>query len=195
MNDFLEFIWETLKMAALALLIVLPIRYFLFQPFVVSGNSMVPNFNDGDYLIIDEISYYLRPPERGEVAVFRAPPNPSTRYIKRIIGLPGETIEVEAGRIMITAQDGESFVLEESEYILNGEVLRYSGRMELREDEYFVLGDNRRYSSDSRTWGPLPRKNIIGRAFFRAWPVSRFSIIETPHYSFWEPELVLESND
>ncbi len=195
MNDFLEFIWETLKMAALALLIVLPIRYFLFQPFVVSGNSMVPNFNDGDYLIIDEISYYLRPPERGEVAVFRAPPNPSTRYIKRIVGLPGETIEVEAGRIVITPRGGGSFVLEEDEYILNGEVLRYSGRMELREDEYFVLGDNRRYSSDSRTWGPLPRKNIIGRALIRAWPVSRFSIIETPHYSLWGSNFVLGSNE
>lgn len=195
MNEFLEFIWETLKMAALALLIVLPIRYFLFQPFVVSGSSMAPNFHDGDYLIIDEISYYLRSPKRGEVAVFRAPPNPSARYIKRIIGLPGETIEVEAGRIVITPQRGESFVLQESEYILNGEVLRYSGRVELREDEYFVLGDNRRYSSDSRTWGPLPRKNIIGRALIRAWPVSRFSIIEIPHYSFLGLKLVLISNE
>lgn len=169
-------------MAALALLIVLPVRYFLFQPFVVSGSSMAPNFRDGDYLIIDEISYYLRSPERGEVVVFRAPPKPSLRYIKRIIGLPGDTVEIKEGQITITPEGEESFVLEEP-YLSKEGVLRYSGRVELRDNEYFVLGDNRRYSSDSRTWGPLARKNIIGRALFRAWPVSRFSIIERPRYS------------
>jgi len=175
--SFFLFIWEILKIVIVALLIVLPIRYFLFQPFIVKGQSMEPNFENGDYLIIDEISYRLREPQRGEVIVFRYPYNPSQRYIKRIIGLPGELIEVKDGRVMVGNQ-----VLNEEEYLPSGLTIPGNVRFLLDENEYFVLGDNRGSSSDSRQWGPLKRANIIGRVYFKAWPVTAMAKIEVPEY-------------
>lgn len=140
---------------------------------------MEPNFENGDYLIIDEISYRLRDPERGEVIVFKYPNDPSQRYIKRIIGLPGETVLVKEGKVSIRNQAGDK-ILEET-YLNYGFT---TGEIEtsLQEEEYFVLGDNRFVSSDSRRWGPVGRKNIIGRVFFRAWPFATLVKIETPTY-------------
>ena len=116
MKSFFLFIWESLKIVLVALLIVVPIRYFLFQPFFVIGQSMEPNFNNGDYLIVDEISYRFLEPKRGEVIVFKYPDNPTQRYIKRIIGLPGETIEIESGEIAIFSVD-QFLTLDESGYL------------------------------------------------------------------------------
>lgn len=174
------YIWEVLKIVVLAGLIVLPIRYFLFQPFFVQGQSMEPNFQTGDYLIIDEISYRLRSPQRGEVIVFKYPLNPSQRYIKRIIGLPGETVEIEDGNVRIFAQDG-SKILDETGYL---NFVQTSGdiRVSLSNDEYFVLGDNRPFSSDSRRWGKVPEKYIIGRVYFRLLPFSALAKVEAPNY-------------
>lgn len=128
---------------------------------------MEPNFENGDYLIIDEISYRFREPQRGEVVVFKYPKDPSQNFIKRVIGLPGETIEIKDGQIKVYKGD-EIKVLDESKYLS----LDTSGslRAELKEDEYFVLGDNRPFSFDSRRFGVLPEDNIIGRVFLRAWP-------------------------
>ena len=185
MIRILSFIFETLKIAGLALIIVLPIRYFLFQPFLVWGQSMVPNFHDGDYLLVNELIYRVSEPQRGDVVIFKYPQNPSARYIKRVIGLPGETIEIVDGNIIIH-KDGKSFVLDESAYLPEGvETLPKRWTLlgeSLGEDEYFVLGDNRESSSDSRVWGPLPRENIIGEVFFRAWPLSALAKIEEPAY-------------
>ena len=189
MNDFLEFLFETLKMVILALVIVLPIRYFLFQPFLVSGNSMVPSFEDGDYLLIDEVSYRFREPERGEVVVFRAPPHPSSRYIKRIVGLPGETVLIEEGTVSII-RDGQTFILNEP-YLGNLESID-KFEMNLLNNEYFVMGDNRQFSSDSRNWGPLPERNIVGRAFFRAFPLMRIEVIKAPQYALDQISELLE---
>jgi len=180
MKNLFSFIWEVVKIVVIALLIVLPIRYFLFQPFFVDGQSMEPNFQDGDYLIVDELSYRTRAPERGEVVVFNYPNDPSKRYIKRIIGLPGETIEIINGNVYIVT-DGEYKELEEESYLPS---VYTSGKIEkeLGDNEYFVLGDNRAASSDSRVWGTLPRENIIGRVYLRAWPISDFDKVETPIY-------------
>jgi len=175
--SFLAFWWEILKIVIVALLIVVPIRYFLFQPFIVKGQSMEPNFENGDYLIIDEISFRFGEPQRGEVIVFRYPYNPSQRYIKRIIGLPGELIEIKDGKILINNQ-----VLDETEYLSAGLSTPGNSRLLLAENEYFVLGDNRTSSSDSRQWGPLKRTNIIGRVYLRAWPVQALAKIEVPQY-------------
>ena len=179
----LIFIWELLKIAILAFIIVVPIRYFLFQPFIVRGASMEPNFHSGDYLIIDEITYRFRDPQRGEVVVFSFPKNPSQRYIKRIIGLPGETLEIKEGKIEIFSLQGQR-ILDESSYLPPSYQSQISGEIKvtLNENEYFVLGDNRSFSSDSRSWGPLPRKYIIGRVFLRAWPLTAFAKIEAPEY-------------
>lgn len=181
MRHFFLFIWEISKIVIIALLIVVPIRYFVFQPFFVRGQSMEPNFQNGDYLIIDEITYQFRSPQRGEIVVFRYPNDPSQRYIKRIIGLPGEAIKIEDGKVFIN-KDGLSQVLDESHYLPS--FLQTAGSFEIRLDsnEYFVMGDNRPFSSDSRRWGSLPQKNIIGRVFLKAWPFTALAKIEAPSY-------------
>ncbi len=159
---------------------MVPIRYFLFQPFFVRGQSMDPNFENGDYLIIDEISYRFRQPARGEVIVFKYPLDVSQRFIKRIIGLPGETVEIKDGKIAVS-KDGQEEVLDESEYLadsLTGGDLKII----LGEKEYFVLGDNRDFSYDSRKFGALPEEDIIGRVVLRAWPFAALTKFETPSY-------------
>jgi len=181
MKKFFSSIVETVKIVVIAAIIVIPIRYFLFQPFFVKGESMAPNFENGDYIIVDEISYRFRQPERGEVIVFKYPSDPSQKFIKRIIGLPGETLEVKGGKITIT-KDGNIQLLAEDDYISS--LVKTSGDFEitLSQDQYFVMGDNRDFSYDSRRFGPLSSNLIIGRAFFRAWPFDSFSKIEVPLY-------------
>ena len=181
MKSFFAFIWEIIKIVIIALLIVVPIRYFIFQPFFVKGQSMEPNFENGDYLIIDEISYRFREPLRGEVLVFKYPQNPSQRYIKRIIGLPGETITIEDGKVIIFNENGTQ-ILNETGYLPLFTLTPGDIRVTLTGDEYFVLGDNRISSSDSRRWGPLPREDIIGRVLFRAWPFVALAKFEAPVY-------------
>ena len=176
-SSFFLFIWEILKIVIIALVIVIPIRYFLFQPFIVKGQSMEPNFENSNYLIVDELSFRFRDPQRGEIVVFRYPKNISQRFIKRIIGLPGDKIEVKAGSIMVNDQ-----VLDESKYLPSGVQTPGNIQTSLNENEYFVLGDNRISSFDSRQWGLLPRKNIIGRVLIRAWPITTLTKIEVPSY-------------
>lgn len=162
--------WDILKLVIIALLIVIPIRFFVFQPFIVSGQSMEPNYHSSDYLIVDEVSYKIHEPQRGDVIVFKYPKNPAYKYIKRIIGLPGETIEIKNAEIFITA-NGVTAKLDESSY-LSSLVINSWNRMAnmapvaLGVNQYFVLGDNRNNSSDSRVWGVLPAKNIVGKTFF-----------------------------
>lgn len=182
MKKLLSFVWEIIKIVIIALAIVVPIRYFLFQPFFVKGESMEPNFQNGDYLIIDELSYRLREPERGEVIVFKYPRNTSQRYIKRIIGLPGETVEIKDDKVTVYQKNSEIKILDESSYL--PAYFQTSGnlRINLNENEYLVLGDNRPSSSDSRIWGPLPREDIIGRVLIRAWPATAIAKIEAPAY-------------
>ena len=181
MKSLFSFIWEIAKIVIIALIIVVPIRYFLFQPFFVKGQSMEPNFENGDYLIIDEISYRFKDPQRGEVVVFKYPNDLSQRYIKRIIGLPGEIVEIENGKVMIFNQE-EGQILEESDYLSPFVFTSGTVRVTLDEDEYFVLGDNRTSSADSRRWGPLTRDEIVGRVFLRAWPFAALAKIEVPTY-------------
>ncbi len=168
----LAFFWEVMKIVILALVIVVPIRYFIFQPFIVKGISMEPNFYQGDYLIIDEITYRFRDVKRGEVVVFKYPQNPSEKFIKRIIGLPGEIIYLEVAQITIVNRFGKKKILDESSY-LNSQTLFNKKEIFLDEDEYFVLGDNRPNSFDSRNWGILPKENIIGRTLFRVFPPAK----------------------
>lgn len=169
---------DILKFAFIALLIVLPIRMFIAQPFIVSGSSMVPNFHDKEYLIIDELSYYLRSPYRDDVVVFHYPYNTSKKplyFIKRIIGLPGETVIINEGKVTIKNSDNpEGFEKDES-YI--NESFNTSGTYTLGKDEYFVMGDNRNASSDSRVWGVLEKKHIVGRAYMRLFPLSKMSYL------------------
>lgn len=175
-----SFVWELVKIALIALVIVAPIRYFLFQPFIVKGESMVPNFQSGDYLIVDEISYRFSEPERGDVIVFNYPKDRSQRFIKRIIGLPGEAVSILNGEVQII-KDNEVNVLTE-EYLPDDLKTYGEVNVALSNDEYFVLGDNREYSYDSRAWGVVPKSDIIGKAFLRIFPVAALSQIVSPAY-------------
>jgi len=179
------FLWEIIKIAAVTLIIVVPVRYFLFQPFFVKGASMEPNFEDGQYLIVDELSYHLREPQRGEVVIFRYPQDPKQFYIKRLIGLPGETIEINEGQVKVYNQKNPTgFILEESSYLGKNTVTYGQVKITLKEGEYFVLGYNRQASFDSRRWGILPKKNIIGRALLRAWPPQDALWLSAPQYNY-----------
>ncbi len=184
-KEALLFLWEIAKVVLISLAIIVPIRYFLFQPFFVRGASMEPNYLNGDYLIIDEISYRLGDPERGEVIVFRSPDDTSQFFIKRIIGMPGETIELSGDKVVIrNAERPSGFVLDESVYLPDNQHTIGKLRLKLDDNEYFVMGDNRLQSSDSRRWGPVNESYIIGRAVLRAWPVGRFSTLEEVSYRY-----------
>ncbi len=166
-----SFLKEMFQFGIIALLVVFPVRLFIAQPFIVSGSSMEPTFDTGEYLIVDELTYHFGSPERGEVVVFRYPLDTSKFFIKRIIGLPGETVMLQSGAVLITKTDGTTFALEEP--YLHYEEMGSDMETTLRAGEYFVMGDNRPASSDSRIWGPLPREDIVGRALVRLLPVAK----------------------
>lgn len=163
------FVENVLYIAAAVILAVL-IQSFVIRPFIVSGASMDPKIENGQYLLIDEISYRMHEPERGDVVVFRAPPEPSKYYIKRIIGLPGETVTIKDGIItIINTEHPDGFVLDEP-YIVHTQNDTLTKKVPV--GEYFVMGDNRSASYDSRGWGTLPKKEIRGRALLRLLPIT-----------------------
>lgn len=168
------FFRELLSYGILALVVVLPIRMWVAQPFVVNGSSMDTTFSDGEYLIVDELSYRFKAPERGDVLIFRYPQDPSKYFIKRLIGLPGETVVVKNDKVtIINAENPKGVVLNEP-YIHS----RTFGdlTMKLKSDEYFVMGDNRIVSSDSRVWGALPKSDLIGRPVVRLLPLGELGL-------------------
>lgn len=138
--------WEFIKFTLIAVLIVVPIRLWIAQPFIVSGASMEPTFHNGDYLIVDELSYQFNGPQKNDVIIFRYPLEPSKYFIKRVEGVPGEKVKTSGKEIT------------------------------LKENEYYVLGDNRGASSDSRIWGPVTKNFIVGRAIVRLWPFNKLGL-------------------
>lgn len=165
---------QDLVYVAIAIGIALLIQRYIGRPFIVNGTSMDPTFKNYEYLIIDEISYDFHQPKRGEVIVFKAPPEPSKYYIKRIVGLPGDTVTISGSVITITnAENPKGFVLDDS-FITHKE--NDSDSYTVPEGNYFVMGDNRTGSYDSRSWGMLPRENIDGRVFLRLLPFQRLGI-------------------
>jgi len=174
-----NFFKELVFFIIIAVVIVVPIRTYIAQPFIVSGASMSPTFETGEYLIVDQISYRMDDPKRGDVIIFRYPNDPSQFFIKRIIGLPNEVIEIEGDKVYIT-RPGEERVLTNEPYIVFPRPT-YE-KTELEDDEYFVMGDNRLASSDSRVWGPLKKHFIIGRALLRLFPISKIDV--KPGYNF-----------
>ncbi|HEX5430042.1 MAG TPA: signal peptidase I [Patescibacteria group bacterium] len=187
----LLFIWDFLKVIIIALIIILPVRYFVFQPFLVSGSSMEPNFKDGQYLVIDELSYRFGNPKRGDVLVLKYPKDTSQYFIKRIIGLPGEKVQVTtSGHVVIyNTSHPDGFTLNEP--YLDSQTISFphdstivggNNIVTLGPDQYFMMGDNRLASSDSRDWGILPKNDIVGKVLVRALPLSEFKLFSTPSY-------------
>lgn len=169
-----SFLWEVVKVVAISLMIVLPIRYFLVQPFYVKGSSMEPNFHDYQYLVIDQLTYRFNDPVRGQVVVMRDPLDNSKYFIKRIVGLPGDTVLIEAGAVYLNGD-----LLDETAYLdPSVETFSSSGDQEVKlgEDEYFVMGDNRPASYDSRRFGAVKQSEFVGRVWVRAWPFTKFAI-------------------
>lgn len=183
-KNALSFVFELLKIVLISFVIIAPIRYFLIQPFYVKGASMEPTFHDHEYLIVDEISYRFHSPKRGEVVVFRYPKNPQEFFIKRIIGFPGEKIQVKDGGIIIyNDEHPEGMTLNET--YLDKSVKTYSlseDPIELGPNEYFVFGDNRNASKDSRSFGPVDKSFLIGKVMFRGWPFDRIGLFPAPSY-------------
>ncbi len=173
---------EIAEIAIIALGAVFVVRSFLIQPFLVSGSSMAPNFSNGDYVLIDELTYRMREPVRGEVVVFKYPKDESTYFIKRVIGLSGERVVVSNGVVKIyNAENKDGLILGE-EYLPDGLSTSGSSDTQLGEEEYFVMGDNRQFSYDSRVWGKVPKKDIIGIARLRLWPPSGLTVFAAPQY-------------
>lgn len=175
-------IWEVAEIVLISLATVFFIRSFIAQPFLVSGASMEPTFSNGNYLIIDEVTYRFREPERGEVVVFKYPGDERSFFIKRIIGLPGETVKIRNSVITIIGTDGETTTVIDEPYITETTKTLGDRITTLEAGEYFVLGDNRGNSFDSRNWGPLDRDHIIGIARLRVYPFADFNVFETPIY-------------
>lgn len=177
-NNILRSGYEFIKTIALVFILSFLIRTFLVQTFVVQGKSMEPNYFNRDYLLVDKVSYRFSEPRRGQIVVFRNPENRRVDFVKRVIGLPGEAVTVSDGRVSVNGR-----LLEE--HYLSGvktEAFDEIAEVQLGESEYFVMGDNRENSLDSRRIGPISRADFIGRVFVRVLPPQRFSLAATPSF-------------
>lgn len=177
----LAFFIDVFQIVVVSAAIILIIRYFLIQPFYVKGASMEPNFYDHEYLIIDELTYRFRSPERGEIVVFRYPRDPSQYFIKRIVGLPGETVEVVGGHIVVYNDTYPNGIILEESY-LDDSTTEGKKKVTLGTNEYYVMGDNRDESLDSRSFGPVQDSFLIGRVWIRGLPLSRIGHFAPPVY-------------
>jgi len=183
MRQILAAIWDTIEVAAIALVAVYLIRTFIFQPFFVEGASMFPTFKNGDYVIADELTYRFRSPNRGEVIVFRPPQQANDYYIKRIIGLPNEEVEIKDGSVIIYNKEHPGgFILKES-YLIDSQTPG-DQKISLKDNEYYVLGDNRYASYDSRAWGSFTKDKIIGMVRLRIWPINSVKAFSEVNYEY-----------
>ncbi len=172
-----SFLWELARVVIIAFVVMIGFRFFVAEPFIVSGSSMVPNFHNREYLVINKIAYRMHEPVRGDVIVFRYPKDPSQYFIKRIIGLPGEKVKVEGGQIVVYNDEHPDGTVLKEPYLPNQSItFGKNDIVTLGSDEFFVLGDNRLASSDSRVWGILPREDIVGTAWLRVFPLNTFGL-------------------
>lgn len=179
-----NFFIEIAEVTVFAVAIFLFVYLLILQPHKIKGASMEPNFPDGEYLLSDKVTYRFKEPKRGDVIVFKAPRTPDEEFIKRIIGLPGETLYVNGGKIFINGNELDENYLDEDIYSQSGPFLQEGRRVTVPKDNYLVFGDNRNHSSDSRAWGFVPKDNITGKAWVVYWPIDNVGAIENPNYNF-----------
>jgi signal peptidase I len=180
-----SFLWELVRVILIAFVLMIVFRYFIAEPFIVSGSSMVPNFHNREYLVVNKLKYKFTDPQRGDVIVFKYPKDPSQFFIKRVIGLPGEKVKVENGKVTIfNSEHPDGKVLQEPYLPDQNITFGKNDTVTVGTDEYFMLGDNRLASSDSRVWGVMPKYDIIGTASFRAFPLNELGVLSFPDPSF-----------
>ncbi|MFO0718793.1 MAG: signal peptidase I [Candidatus Paceibacterota bacterium] len=170
------FFMEIVKFTTIAVIIVVPFRLFIAQPFVVNGASMDPTFDTGEYLIVDQVTYKFEAPERGSVVIFKYPKDTTKFFIKRIIGLPGETVEISGTKVKIKNNEHPDGIILDEPYVAINHEKQDSMTVTLKNNEYFVMGDNRSGSSDSRMWGPVNENLITGRPFVRLLPLQKIGL-------------------
>lgn len=188
-KDFVYFVFDLLKTGVIVFIIAFCLRYFAVQPFIVDGASMMPNYENKEYILAEKITYLTGEPKRGDVVVFHYPGNPNISYIKRIIGLPGEKVSIENNIVTITNDKHPDGVAVNELYLGSDTLTLAEGNnagafsADIGQNEYFVMGDNRQHSSDSREWGLLPKSNIIGRAWMTILPANKFGIQKRVNYN------------
>ncbi len=197
-----NFFWELIKTIVIVGLLVFFVRFFVIQPYYIIGSSMEPDYHNGEYLFIDELSYRFSQPTRGDVVVFKHPDEtciayvegspvlksflqgPCKNYIKRIIGLPGETVKIQDGKVFVINEENPNGLALAEPYIESGLVTLGNQTVSVGENEFFVLGDNRKpnASSDSREWGLLNKEYIVGKAWLKVLPISELGFVEKQTY-------------
>lgn len=185
--DLWRFFAELIRTALIVGILAYAIRVFVLQPFVVEGSSMFPRFETNDFLIVDKISYHLHQPNRGDIIVFKYPGDLTTNYVKRVIGLPGDTVRIAGGKVTIINAGHPNGVTLDEPYVSDGNTTTLPSGSPTSEftvpaNDFFVLGDNRRASSDSREWGYLPKEDLIGRVIIEAFPLNKASLVSHARY-------------
>ncbi len=181
-KSIISFFMDFLETIVVALSVFVVVYLFLVQPHEVKGSSMEPNFHDSEYILTDKISYRFTEPKRGDVIIFKAPKNPDVDYIKRVIGLPGDKVKVEAGYVYVNEKKLNEYYLKDNTLLFAGSFMQEGVEITVPEGQNFVMGDNRPHSSDSREFGPIEQKSIIGRAIVRYWPIPEIGIIPAIKY-------------
>lgn len=177
------FFLDVLEVVVFAIAFFLFLYLLVFQPHKIKGASMDPNFKDAEYLLTDKVSYRFGEPQRGDVIVFKAPGLEGEEFIKRIIGLPKEKISIKENRVYINGNILEEKYLTSDKYTGGGTFLSDAKEIVIPEGSYFVMGDNRPHSSDSRSWGFVPREDINGKAWFVYWPISEMGTVKATNYN------------
>lgn len=175
-------VFDFLQGIVVFLAILVMIYLFVMSPQEINGASMEPNFHNGEYILTNKIIYKLKGPQRGDVVIFKSPRNKDIDYIKRIISLPGETISLRGNAFYVNGQRLEEPYIPDNTPIFGGSYLRENEEVVITPGVYFVIGDNRPHSSDSREFGPVPLTDFIGKAILRYWPFDKFGVIPQPNY-------------
>jgi len=181
-KKLVNFVLDFLETIVVALSIFVVIYLFIMQPHEIKGNSMEPNFSNNEYILTDKISYRLHMPARGDVVIFKAPVNPDVDYIKRVIGLPGDRVKIQNGAVYVNGEKLTEEYLRDSTQLFPGSYLSEGVEITVPPGKLFLLGDNRPHSSDSRAFGPVPIDAVIGRAFFRYWPINKLGVVPQVKY-------------
>lgn len=178
------FFLDVLEVIVFAVGIFFFIYLLIMRPHKISGQSMMPNFKDGEFLLTEKVTYYTRNPDRGDVVVFMPPISTTDEFIKRVVGLPGERIVIKSGRVYINDKLLPEPYINEGTVTSGGPFISGDTQYTVPQGQYFVMGDNRQNSSDSRYWGPITKKVMTGRAWVTYWPINISGVIQKPNYNF-----------